>query len=120
MPHLRWIVAALATAVIGCSPMTDEPHISIVLLNQEGALVSQVMAERLAQVVVEEKYPRNIFVAKHPIEVLDQGEEWLVTIRNDLISDQDRSLVPMANGEIVPRKLVVRIRKSNGEFLSIA
>jgi uncharacterized protein (UPF0248 family) len=52
--------------------------------------------------------------------VLDQGEEWLVTIRNDLISDQDRSLVPMANGEIVPRKLVVRIRKSNGEFLSIA
>jgi hypothetical protein len=78
--------------------------------------ISQDFAQKLARLVIEEKYPKDMFSAPEPGTVVDKGEAWWVTVDNALASQ--RATLP--KGAIIPRGLTIQIRKSNGEILAIS
>jgi hypothetical protein len=90
------------------------------LFNQGHPFVSKSFAERLALLVFDEKYPKDIFSARGPGSIVDKGDVWLVTFENDLVSPEDVSAVPTFNGKVVTRRLTVTIRKTNGEIVTIS
>lgn len=80
------------------------------LQNITEPFVSQSFAERLARLVIEEKYPKNIFSIRGSGNIIDRGDTWWVTFDNAINGSM---------GAIIPRRLTVHIRKSNGEIVTI-
>ncbi len=78
--------------------------------NISGPFITPSFAERLALLVFQERYSKEIFVARTPTTVEDEGDIWRVTAGNAL---------PLEPRTIRPFKLVVVIRKRNGEILGI-
>ncbi|MBX5461870.1 MAG: hypothetical protein IRZ28_12385 [Steroidobacteraceae bacterium] len=70
--------------------------------------------------MLDEKYTKDIFSARGPGTIEDEGDMWLVTVDNALVSPEDRSALPMSGGKIVPRRLTITIRKTNGEIVAIS
>jgi len=102
------LMSPIATSAIGgCD--RPAPHLKpyLTVANLQGPFVTMEFAQRLALLVVEEKYPREIFRAEGPAVVEDHGDLWWVTVRNGIAS-------PM--GSIIPRRFVVHIRKVNAEI----
>lgn len=94
--------------------------LSMMLLNQGQSFISGKFAERLALLVIDEKYPKDIFSARGAALMAEQGELWLATFDNELVSPDDKSALPMSDGRIVPKRLTITIRKTNGEIVSIS
>lgn len=65
----------LTVCVAEQSPMNDL-SLSMSLLNQGRPFVSARFAERLALLVIEEKYSEQIFKARRSTTVIDKGETW--------------------------------------------
>jgi hypothetical protein len=86
------------------------PDASMELQNLVGPFVTQTFAQRLAVLVLEERYTANVFLPKTPVVAVDKGELWSVTVENAL------SLEP---GLIRPKDITVQIRKRNGEIVAI-
>jgi hypothetical protein len=97
----------------------NDLSLSMSLLNQGRPFVSGRFAERLALLVIEEKYSEQFFKARGSATVVDKGETWSVTVENGLIDPQDKRELPFVGGELVPRRLTISIRKVNAEILSI-
>jgi hypothetical protein len=101
----------LAIATTGC--ITDrratlDPFMR--LQNVAGPFVSQSFAERLARLVIEEKYQKNNFSIQGPGSVTDKGDTWWVTFDN---------AVQGTVQAMIPKRLTVHIRKTNGEIVTI-
>ena len=75
---------------------------------------------RLALLVIEEKYPKDVFSARGSGTTVDKGDLWEVTFDNALVSPDDTSALPMRHGSIVPRRLTITIRKTSGEIIDIS
>lgn len=88
------------------------------LLNTQSPFVSATFAQRLALLVIEEKYPRNVFTAQWPGKVVDQEDTWKVTFENTVAQPDEQGLA-MSGGQLVPWRLTIEIRKSNAEIVSI-
>jgi hypothetical protein len=83
---------------------------SMTMQNLMGPFVTKDFAERLALLVLEEKYSRDVFSARAVSDVTDKGDIWLVTVENDL---------PSSPGSLAPRRFIVHIKKRNGEITAI-
>jgi hypothetical protein len=92
----------------------------MMLFNQGHPFVSESFAERLALLVFDEKYPKDIFSARGPGNIVDKGDVWLVTFENALVSPDDANALPTFDGKVVARRLTVTIRKTNGEIVTIS
>jgi hypothetical protein len=88
------------------------PHLesSMDLQNMNGPFITKPFAENLALLVVQQRYSKDIFVARTPVTVGDAGDSWLVTVDNSL---------PLEPKTIKPFHLTVVIRKKNGEILGV-
>jgi hypothetical protein len=93
--------------------------ISMIALNHGQPFVSKGFADRLALLVVDEKYPRDVFSVRGSGSTVDKGDSWSVTFENALIDPADESPLPILDGRVVPRRLTITIRKTNGEVMSI-
>lgn len=89
------------------------------LFNFQAPFVSETFARRIAQIVIEEKYPQSMFVAAGPSVALDAGSVWKVTLKNALVSHGDKGDTPTINDVPSPRDLTVEICKFNAAVLSI-
>jgi hypothetical protein len=100
----------LSVSMVGC--VTDHRAMDpfMKLQNISGPFVSQSFAERLARIVIEEKYPKNIFSVQGSGNVVDKGDTWWVTFDNALKG---------TIATMVPIRLTVHIKKANGEIVTI-
>jgi uncharacterized protein YcfL len=121
MKNLTLIAAIIPLLLNGCamSEKTSKLTVSMLLFNQEESFVSEGFAKRLALLVIEEKYPKDIFIRHEGIRVLDQGEAWQVMIDNALVDTHDSSALPIIEGKIVPKSLSILINKANGAIIKI-
>lgn len=108
------ICVILCLFISGC--VTDRRAMSnldpyLVLQNIGGPFVSQRLAERLARAVIEEKYPNNIFSIEGSGHVVDKGDTWWVTFDNSIKGTA---------GAMIPLRLIVHIRKTNGEIVTVS
>jgi len=108
------------TVCVADQPPVNNLSLSMSLLNHGQPFVSARFAERLALLVLEEKYREQIFKARGSATVVDKGETWAVTVENALVDPQDQRELPFVGGELVPRQLTISIRKTNAEILSIS
>jgi hypothetical protein len=106
----RIIGIALLASMAGC--VTDHRPMDMFmrLQNISEPFVSQSFAERLARLVIEEKYPKNIFSVQSSGNVVDKGDTWWVTFDNAIKGTM---------ATMVPIRLTVHIRKTNGEIVTI-
>jgi len=88
-------------------------------LNSVQPFASASFAQRMALLIIEDRYPSNVFSPKGAGVVVDGGEVWRVTFDNSLISDDSSQKMAMIDGVVVPRKLTFVIRKSNAEVVDI-
>jgi hypothetical protein len=101
---------ALIFALAGCVTERRPMDMFMTLQNMSGPFVSQSFAERLAHLVIDEKYPKNIFSISGSGNVVDKGDAWWVTFDNSIAGTM---------ATMIPRRLTVHIRKANGEILTI-
>ncbi|MBO9828340.1 hypothetical protein J7373_08795 [Xanthomonas sp. A2111] len=121
MKILAILLVVIMTGGCAMQQKTTMPmSLSMMLMNQGHPFISKALAERIALAVINDKYPNDIFATNSPGLVVDKGEVWLVTFSNALISQADQSPLPMLNGQIVPKKLTVTIRKKNGEIIDVS
>lgn len=116
------MAAALVVFMSACvmEPRTaSNLSISMIALNQGQPFVSKDFAERLALLVIEQKYPEDLFVVRGSAHLADKGDVWSVSFDNGLIGPDDKSPLPMVGGKLVPRRLTITIRKTNGEIVAI-
>lgn len=92
--------------------MSVPPHLesSMELQNLNGPFITKTFAESLALLVVQQRYSKDIFVARTPVTVDDAGDCWLATLNNSL---------PLEPKAIKPFHLMVVIRKKMGRYLEL-
>jgi hypothetical protein len=105
-------LVTLLFLLVGCK-MTSTPGLDVTILvgNIHGPFVSREFAERLALLVIEEKYTADVFSVRGAGTVVDKGDFWWVTYDNG---------VPRSEASIIPRRLTIQIRKANGEIVAIS
>lgn len=89
-----------------------ESGVSMLLQNYEAPFIGKDLAQKLARVLVESKYPEDIFVIEGDPSIEDEGDYWRVSFRNRLRTGVD---VTYATAMIR-----VRIKKANGEIADIS
>lgn len=117
------VIASSYNMAVADSPFKIDPcenvmpkfNLSMTLLNVDQPFVSKEFSKRLALLVLDEKYPKDIFVYEESVTVTDNGETWVVIVNNSIFSEDRASL-----GSIIPRRLSVEIRKANGEIIGIS
>lgn len=99
------------TARSPCNASLKGLDISMVLQNAQACFVSQKFAERLARLVMEEKYqnPNPIFVPGRSA-IADGGDTWRVTFENTL---------RLLKNSMRPREITVEIRKTDGAIVAL-
>jgi hypothetical protein len=113
------ILPLLCLSSVVANERMNTPDLSMVLLNYDKPFVSETLAERLATLVVAEKYPPDHFVVAARPQVSDLGELWSVTLINSIRRDDENSSLPTSNGILIAKQLTVTIRKYNAEIVSI-
>lgn len=121
---MRWVIIIAVVGILGgCATQQNtmmKPSLSMTLMNNGHPFVSERLAERLGLLIIEDRYPKDIFLTSGPGVVTGDGEVWRVTFDNSLVNSDDGKSIPMVNGVIVPRSLTITIRKKNGEILDIS
>ena len=115
------IMSVISVFFLGCATergTVKDLTLSMVLLNQGQPFVSREFAERLAFLVIDEKYPKDIFLVRRPASIEDKGKNWEVTVSNELIDPKDS--LPRVGKKIVPKYLTITIRKENCEIVSVS
>jgi hypothetical protein len=93
-------------------PPRDQTTIMF-LANLETPFVTREMAEKLALLVLAEKYS-PLFAANLPVTTDEKCDAWLVTVRN-----KDWSQESASAGSIKPKQLTIWIRKRDAAILDI-
>ena len=83
--------------------------ISMFLQNFHGCFISEKFSERLARLIMEEKYTSSLFVAGSSV-VTDGNDVWRVTFQNKL---------PSNGKDIRPSEITIAIRKANGAVVDL-
>jgi hypothetical protein len=122
---MKKLIVAIGALMLGCTAYADDHataptpalDISMMLENFSGPFVTHDFAVHLAQLVVEEKYPKNILVASGVGDVLEKDGIWWVTLIIDVPSGS-----PFASMVKKPYSthLTIHIRKTNAEIVSIS
>jgi hypothetical protein len=105
------VFIALAFLLFGCKTVNPRLDVSIMVENMNGPFVSREFAEHLALLVIEEKYPKDVFSVHGAAIVVDKGDVWWVSYNNEL---------PSPEASIRPKHLTIHIRKANGEIVAIS
>lgn len=92
---------------------------TMMALNSIQPFVSEAFARRMALLIIEDRYPPNVFSPKARGVVVDGGEVWRVTLDNELVDQSASQALAMVDGAVVPIKLTFVIRKSNAEVVDI-
>lgn len=92
---------------------------TMMALNSIQPFVSENFARRMALLILEDRYPSDVFSPKGEGVVADGGEVWRVTFDNELVDQNDSQAMAMVNGAVVPKKLTFVLRKSNAEVVDI-
>ena len=119
----RAILTASFILLGGCATqqrIMTSLNFTMIALNQGQPFVSERFAERLALLVIDDRYPKDFFLVRGSGVVTDKGDVWLVTFENALVAQGDDSALPMVSGAVVPRRLTITIRKVNGEIVDIS
>lgn len=88
-------------------------------LNGVQPFASEAFARRVGLLVLEDRYPRDFFVADGEGVVVDAGDAWLVTFRNLLVR-KDAGAVPLGSALMLPVSLTFRVRKCDGGVVDIS
>ncbi len=118
----NYVLMVLCMALPACAlnnEMTKPSSLSIFVLNHGQPFVSMDFAARLAQLVVDEKYPKDVLSVNGPPRVLDTGDTWRVVFDGVVPGPTLNSLNPGPQPDGVSRRLTVVIRKRNAEIVSI-
>jgi hypothetical protein len=112
------LLMASSDSLGGCeakesAPLRGDQSLSMYLSNALTPFVTKELAERLALLVLEEKYA-SIFTANLPATTKDECDAWLVTVTN-----KDWSGESARAGSIKPKQLSIRIRKRDAAILAI-
>jgi hypothetical protein len=106
------VTIVLVFSLVGCKTTPNSGlDVTILMGNMNGPFVSREFAERLALLVIEEKYPANVFSAARTATVVDKGALWFVTYENRLAPYET---------SLMARRLTIEIRKTNGEIVAIS
>ncbi len=87
-------------------------------LNSVQPFASEEFAKKLALLVLDDRYPKDVFLSDGIGAAVNQGDVWLVTFKNSLHVDDSESL-PIMNGMLIPRALTLKIRKRDAAILDI-
>jgi len=93
--------------------------ITMMALNIVQPFVSKSLAQRLALLIIKDRYPPSVFLPKGSGKVVDDGDAWHVTFDNGLVNENDHQKMVVVEGAVVPRRLTLVIRKSNAEIMDI-
>lgn len=124
--NIRLLKCAMLITILvsfgGCAMKKKDAiplSISMILMNHGQPFISKAIAERICLLIIEDRYSKEIFLAKEPSVVEDKDDFWLVTFQNSLISNDGNETLPVYNNVIVPRRLSFKIRKINAEIVDI-
>jgi hypothetical protein len=98
-------------------PPAPQLSVSMFLENYGGAFVTRHFAERMSQVVIEEKYPNNVLQFRGVADVVDKEGVWWVKVN---IRVPPRSPIASLGGEKELTQMTIQIRKTNAEIVSIS
>lgn len=91
--------------------MSGGLDVSVYLQNLRGDFITSDTAARLARVLVESRYPKNVFQPDQRSKVTDGGDCWNVVLFNQVDS------IPALGTKF--EELHLSIRKSSGEFVKV-
>jgi hypothetical protein len=118
MKRILVITILLLLSACAVERRSTEPlNSSMLLMNMEGPFVSATFADRLARLIVDEKYPKDIFLVSGSTKVVDEGSIWAVHFANALFTQQYATLPRKA---IAPKTLTIRIKKSDGAIVAVS
>jgi hypothetical protein len=118
----RHVLLTISMLFVGALSYADDHapapqlSISIFLENYGGAFVTRHFAERMSQIVIEEKYPNNVLQFAGVADVVDKDGVWWVKVNIHIPPES-----PIASlGGKEPTQMTIRIRKTNAEIVSIS
>jgi hypothetical protein len=97
-------------------PPAPQLSVSMFLENYGGAFVTRHFAERMSQVVIEEKYPNNVLQFRGVADVVDKEGVWWVKVN---IRVPPRSPIASLGGKELTQ-MTIQIKKRNAEIVSIS
>jgi hypothetical protein len=95
---------------------TTQLSISMFLENYGGAFVTRHFAERMAQIVIEEKYPSNVIQFAGVADVVDKEGAWWVKV--NIRVPPASPIASLARKDLT--QMTIQIRKTNAEIVSIS
>lgn len=113
-----WLTLLLG--LCGCATTRrdmESQDISIFLMDHEHPLISESLARQIVILIVKERYPVDRFESADVVEVLDNGDVWLVKLKNALVEPGEEYSSP--DRIIRSSYLFVKIRKDDGAIVSI-
>lgn len=114
------VVAALLSAAPGCSSAGKamDQSIAMIALNSVQPFASETYAKKVALLVLDDRYPKSVFLPQEGGTVVDGGDVWSVTFENSLLKD-NRDAFPILDGVLLPRTLTFEIRKADAAIVDI-
>jgi hypothetical protein len=114
----------LITAILFVGPLShaddqrpaQQLSVSMFLENYGGAFVTRHFAERMSQIVIEEKYPNNVLQFEGVADVLDKEGVWWVRV--NIRVPPESPIASLGGKELT--QMTIQIRKSNAEIVSIS
>lgn len=92
---------------------------TMLALNSVQPFASESFARRMALLIMEDRYPLNVFSPEGVGIVVDGGEVWRITFNNGLADESESQKMLMIDGAVAPRKLTFVIRKDNAAVVDI-
>jgi hypothetical protein len=96
-------------------PPAPQLSISMFLENYGGPFVTRHFAERMSQIVIEEKYPNNVLQFRAVADVVDKKGVWWVIVN---IRVPPQSPIASLGGKELTQ-MTIQIKKTNAEIVSI-
>jgi hypothetical protein len=114
----------LVMAMLALGPLShadDHPpapqfSISMFLENYGGPFVTRHFAERMSQIVIEEKYPNNVLQFEGVADVVDKGGVWWVKV--NIRVPPGSPIASLAGRELT--QMTIQIKKTNAEIVEIS
>ena len=98
------------------NPPAPQLSISMFLENHGGPFVTRHFAERMSQIVIEEKYPNNVLQFRGVADVVDKEGVWSVKV--NIRVPPESPISSLAGKELT--QMTIQIRKTNAEIVEIS
>jgi hypothetical protein len=97
-------------------PPAPQLSISMFLENYGGPFVTRHFAERMSQIVIEEKYPNTVLQFEGVADVIDKEGVWSVKV--NIRVPPGSPIASLAARELI--QMTIQIRKTNAEIVEIS